>query len=66
MSANVGSADRSIRVILGLVLITLAFMAGWSMLANIISAVIGIVLIATALFRFCPAYRLFGFRTCKV
>ncbi len=65
MSANIGSADRLIRIILGLVLIALAFMSGWSMLGNIVSAVVGVVLVVTALFRFCPAYRLFGIRTCK-
>lgn len=66
MSINVGSADRLIRIILGLALIALALMSGWSMLGTVISAVIGGVLVVTALVRFCPLYRLIGVRTCKV
>jgi hypothetical protein len=66
MSANVGSADRLIRIILGLALIALAFMSGIGPLGTTISAVIGIVLVVTAVARFCPLYRLIGVRTCKV
>lgn len=59
MKANVGTVDRVIRVILGLVLISLVFVGphtpwGW----------IGIVPLATALIGFCPAYALFGLSTC--
>ena len=63
MSANVGSADRLIRIILGLVLIALPFVLAWGTLATIVSALIGAVLVVTALFRFCPAYRLLGIRS---
>lgn len=61
MKANVGSADRALRVIGGIVLILLAVTGtvgpwGW----------IGIVPLATGLFRFCPAYALLGVRTCKL
>lgn len=66
MSANVGSADRLIRIILGLALLALAFMSGWGALGTTISAVVGIVLVVTAFVRFCPLYRLIGVRTCKV
>ena len=59
MKANVGSIDRVVRTILGLVLISLVFVGpqtpwGW----------IGIVPLATALIGFCPAYALFGASTC--
>ena len=66
MDINVGSADRLIRIIAGLVLIAVPFVLGWSMLGMIVSALIGAVLVVTALVRFCPAYRLLGIRTCKV
>jgi len=66
MTANVGSADRLIRIIMGLFLLVLPFAMSW---VNPIAAfgvpIIGVVLIVTALVRFCPAYRLFGIRTCK-
>ena len=65
MTANVGSVDRSIRIILGLALVALGFLGGWSTLGTIVSVVIGGILVVTALVRFCPLYRLIGVRTCK-
>ncbi len=70
MTANVGSTDRLIRIILGLILVVLPFVTNFAIWANPIAAVgvpiVGLVLIVTALVRFCPLYRLFGMRTCKV
>lgn len=60
MPSNVGSADRVIRIAAGTALVGLA-------LAGIIGpwGYIGVVGLATGLFRFCPAYRLFGISTCS-
>ena len=60
MTANVGSADRVIRIVAGLALIAATLMGwigawGW----------IGVVAVATGLFRFCPAYLPFGLSTCR-
>ncbi len=70
MSANVGNTDRILRAILGLVLFfapLLNMPAIWSSAALAYgSMAIGIVLIATALFRFCPLYRLLGMSTCRL
>ena len=65
MKFNLGNIDRAIRAILGLVLIALAAtgtvgMWGW------IGIVIGIVLLLTAIFGFCPAYAIFGMNTCPM
>lgn len=59
MNVNVGGIDRVIRIVVGVVLIALA-------LANVIGpwGWIGILPLATGLFRFCPAYKLFGMNTC--
>ena len=69
MSVNVGKADRVFRAILGLVLIIAPLLnmpAIWSNAALAYGTmVIGLVLVATALFRFCPLYRIIGFSTCK-
>lgn len=56
---NVGSLDRIIRVVAGVALIGASLSGviglwGW----------IGLVPLATGLFRFCPAYRPFGLSTC--
>lgn len=60
MNRNVGSIDRAIRIIIGVVLIALVFVGpktpwGW----------IGLLPLATAFVGWCPAYSLFGIRTCK-
>jgi hypothetical protein len=60
MKTNVGSIDRVIRIALGLALVAGAIsgvigMWGW----------IGVVAIATGIFKFCPAYLPFGLSTCK-
>ena len=60
MKVNEGSIDRGIRIVVGLVLISLVFIGpqspwGW----------IGVIPLATGLFGFCPAYTLFGMNTCK-
>ncbi len=61
MKANVGSADKVIRIIVGIALLAWAVL-GTSPMHNI--GWIGIVPIATALFSFCPLYTLLGIRTC--
>ena len=59
MKFNVGSIDRVLRIIVGLVLIGLTLSGtigvwGW----------IGVVPLVTGLFKFCPLYTLLGFSTC--
>ncbi|KAJ04219.1 DUF2892 domain-containing protein [Sulfitobacter mediterraneus] len=70
MTANVGSIDRVLRIVLGLVLIALPFVSNMALFASgtatVIAVVVGLVLIATSAMRFCPLYRIFGIRTCKV
>jgi hypothetical protein len=58
MECNVGNTDRLIRIVVGLALIGLAATGtvgawGW----------IGVVVLATGIFRFCPAYLLFKFKS---
>lgn len=70
MSANVGTIDRIVRLLAGLVLIALPFAApalpAWnSEIALYGLPAVGAVLVLTALVRFCPLYRLFGLRTCR-
>ena len=60
MIANVGTVDRALRIAAGLALITATLMGwigvwGW----------IGVVPLATGVFRFCPAYLPFGVSSCK-
>lgn len=63
MKANVGSIDRTLRILAGIALLALIFVlegnARWF-------GLIGFVPLATGLFRFCPAYALFGLNTCPM
>ncbi|MCF4129495.1 YgaP family membrane protein [Methylobacterium sp. SyP6R] len=64
MTANIGTIDRSLRVVLGLALLISAYdvLSGiWVWLA----AAFGAVLLATALIGTCPAYSLLGVSTCS-
>lgn len=70
MSVNVGTIDRTVRIILGLVLLAAPFLSGMaffeSTAVTVIAVIAGITLIGTATMRFCPMYRIFGIRTCKI
>lgn len=59
MTANVGTVDRVIRGLVGILLIAMVFVGpqtpwGW----------IGVIPLVTAILGFCPAYKLFGMSTC--
>lgn len=61
MKANVGGIDRILRIVVGIALIALTLAGtigpwGW----------IGVVPLATGLFRMCPAYSLIGVNTCPM
>lgn len=59
MKANVGTVDRAVRVVLGLVLLALVFVG-----PQTLWGLVGLVPLATALVGFCPAYRIVGLSTC--
>ncbi|MCG6205210.1 DUF2892 domain-containing protein [Rhodopseudomonas sp. HC1] len=60
MSVNVGMIDRLLRAVVGIGLIY------WALTGGPIWAWIGVVPLLTAAVGFCPAYTLFGIRTCPV
>ena len=60
MKQNIGNAERAIRAIVGIGLISLVFVGpqtvwGW----------IGVIPLATAIIGWCPPYALLGINTCK-
>lgn len=60
MEKNVGTLDKAIRVVLGLLFVYLAITQGgifW------ILGIVGVVLIGTSVMGFCPLYRVIGIRT---
>jgi hypothetical protein len=62
MKVNEGSLDRIIRVILGLIILSLWFVLQGN--AKYL-ALIGLIPILTALIGWCPLYSIFGLNTCK-
>ena len=60
MKTNEGTLDRTVRVILGLVLIGV----GYSM--NSWWGAVGLIPLVTGLVGWCPLYAIAGFSTCKV
>jgi len=59
MKLNVGNVDRVLRIVVGLVLLSLTVLgpqSPWGLL--------GIVPLLTGVFRFCPAYAVLGMSTC--
>jgi hypothetical protein len=63
--ANVGTIDRILRIVVGLFLISLVFIGDRIIGQNVVWGWIGIVPLATGIFRFCPAYKIFGIKTCS-
>jgi hypothetical protein len=62
MQKNVGSADKIVRIVLGLGLLSLLFLLEPPMRWL---GLIGIVPLATSLFGWCPLYTLLGVNTCR-
>lgn len=60
MFKNVGGVDRAVRIVVGLGILSLAFVGPqtpWGYL--------GLVPLVTGLIGWCPAYMPFGIKTCK-
>ena len=66
MTANVGSTDKVIRLVLAIAAVIGAYLAGMSSLLGIVLLVVGAVLGVTAFTGFCPLYRVLGMSTCPV
>ena len=63
MNANVGGIDRGLRIVVGIVLFSLFFVLEGN---ERYLGLLGLVMLATGIFRFCPAYTLLGVNTCPM
>jgi hypothetical protein len=61
MKANVGGFDRTLRIVIGIVLIALFFVLQGPVRYL---AVLGLVALGTGLLSFCPLYSVLGINTC--
>jgi hypothetical protein len=65
VKANVGAADRTMRIVVGIALLGLLVLGeGLGLLRWL--GLIGAVPLLTGLFGYCPVYALFGFATCPL
>jgi hypothetical protein len=62
MKANEGNADRILRVVAGLVVLSLYFVLHGN---SRYWAFVGLVPLMTGLLGYCPLYSLLGFNTCR-
>ncbi len=67
MTKNMGSTDRVLRAIAGVLLLLVAFTAApfEAGVLHWLALLVGLVLLITALVGICPAYLPFGIRTCS-
>ena len=63
--ANVGGVDKVIRIIVGAALLALTFTGPFAE-ALYPWGLLGIVPLVTGVVGWCPAYSLFGVRTCRI
>lgn len=61
MMTNEGKIDRTLRVVVGLVLLSLVFIGPESLWG-----LVGLVPLITGLVGFCPLYRVLGLNTCPL
>ena len=70
MTTNIGTIDRVFRFVLGIILLAAPFVSGLELFnsstATIISVIVGLVMVGTSALKFCPLYRIFGIKTCKL
>lgn len=70
--SNIGSVDRTLRFIAGAALLVLPFLPPFSAYFagfgawKFAFAAVGLLMLVTAGFRFCPLYRVLGIQTCPV
>jgi Protein of unknown function (DUF2892) len=67
MTRNVGSVDRALRALIGILALLGAFVLGWFSGWMLWAAVaVGVIMLGTAAVGTCPLYRLLGMNTCKI
>lgn len=60
MKKNIGNIDAIIRIILGLVILSLVFLG-----PKTLWGLVGLIPIFTGIIRYCPLYPILGINTCK-
>ncbi len=64
MTCNVGGKDKTARILLGIVLLAVAFLASVSSTLQIVLLVVAAIALISAFVGFCPVNRMLGINTC--
>ncbi len=62
---NEGSLDRTVRIVVGLVLLALGLLQTISGAWLWVAVILGAILLITGLVGFCPLYTVLGINTCR-
>ena len=68
MSRNMGTLDRALRIVIGLMALWLAFFSTTAFAQGglfWLAVVVGVIMLLTSVVGNCPLYRLIGVKTCK-
>jgi Protein of unknown function (DUF2892) len=65
MKKNMGIIDRSVRILLAIIMVTLYFFHSVTGTFGLVILILAFIFLLTSLFNFCPLYAIFGFSTCK-
>ena len=65
MKTNMSTADKFIRVLIGISIAILYYLEIISGTTAIVILGVGIILLITSLVSYCPLYAIFGIKTCK-
>lgn len=66
MKKNIGKLDKTIRLVLALVIAGLFFGNVISGILGIALVVVAVIFVATSFINFCPLYTIFGASTCPI
>ncbi len=64
MPCNLGNVERSIRILLGILLLGIGAFAGLSAMATAVLLIAGTIALVTGAVSFCPLWALLGLNTC--
>jgi uncharacterized membrane protein YtjA (UPF0391 family) len=64
MQKNMGTLDKTLRLIVAVIAVALAATGTLTGTAALVAYVLAAVFVVTSLVSFCPLYRLIGLRTC--
>ncbi len=65
MKKNMGSIDKTVRIVLALIIAFLYYNGTIAGTLGIVLIVLAAVFVITSFISFCPLYTIFGIKTCK-